>query len=62
MMDLDHVYTNIDASVGIVKRHIGQTINLYGYIAPSWALLWTPDILNIPLEEDHPRNIWAEFG
>jgi hypothetical protein len=27
---LDHVYTNIDASVGIVKRHIGQTINLYG--------------------------------
>jgi hypothetical protein len=24
--------------------------------------LGTPDILNITLEEDHPRNIWAKFG
>ena len=24
--------------------------------------LGTPDIPNITLEEDHPRNIWAKFG
>ena len=28
----------------------------------NWALLWTPDIPNITLEEDHARNIWAKFG